>query len=935
MTLLSRQTFAALLIALMSFGTLHAAAPDAPTDVRATLMDMGIIGYGIHISWNLPSSSDDADYFSLYKAVGKENDYSKFSKLKDLDVALLDSLKSPNTAGWSWLVKGLPTGEYSFYLTATNGDGTSGESQIVTIFFRSLPPIHFTTQPPKVGKPNVEYVYDADAQALAGGVVKFEALSLPQGATLDETTGVVKYTATTKGSVGFAIKAYLESDPSVSAVQQWSVMFGDSNVPNDCMVFYGTVKYENGDPVPEGKIFAAEYTAAGGRPNVAFYGRIDQNGNYIIPVKKEATFILDAVGQTFEPEYYQDVTDPMNATTFDVSCGDSIEVNFVVTKKAIKPSIRFTTTPPFKWDPNLEFEYDADAVATNNGAIKYSIQYPQSATIDETTGLVKYTYTPNSSGMVQFKITAYLDSDPNVGAVQQWAVRFGPDSSNNRRECVFFVGTVKDENGNAITEGIVYAQTPASGGILGQKFVGRINQNGAYQIITQKDGVFKLRAEGQTFVPEWYEDQTDMQNATEFNTSCLDTIRVDFVVSPVTMHTVGGMVYAADNNDPVQAKVYAYSTNSNAANVAFTDNTGNWSMDLPEGKTFYFRAEPLTNDFYPEYYDNASSPSQATGVLIDAPKTGIDFSLERKQVYQNGLSGTLLGDNNTGVPGVVAAYKIEARGSILYLRMMGKTVTDSSGNFTISNLEPGDYVVRAILVPQGYAPGYYKENAEAVMLWQDATQIAVSNSGVISGIDIQLRKVNGIRGNHRFHGVVRLRINGAQGGDAIPMEGVFVQLVDNDNNISGHAQTDAAGEFSMEGIAAGSYTLVADLPGYEAYLEEISIDFSGNDSFQRDIEMGAQSTTSVDDPAAVSAFNLSLYPNPATDIVNINIAGLKEMATLRVFNRLGAEVYSQELQVSQSGENVSFNTADLPAGTYYLSVTGANSTTVTMFNIVR
>lgn len=77
------------------------------------------------------------------------------------------------------------------------------------------------------------------------------------------------------------------------------------------------------------------------------------------------------------------------------------------------------------------------------------------------------------------------------------------------------------------------------------------------------------------------------------------------------------------------------------------------------------------------------------------------------------------------------------------------------------------------------------------------------------------------------------------------------------------------------------------------------------------------STTSISD---ASANSVSIYPNPATDVLNVRAEGFN---TVEILNFLGQVVYSSTV----SNSTMHINTADLTAGVYFVRLNGENTIT--------
>jgi len=71
-----------------------------------------------------------------------------------------------------------------------------------------------------------------------------------------------------------------------------------------------------------------------------------------------------------------------------------------------------------------------------------------------------------------------------------------------------------------------------------------------------------------------------------------------------------------------------------------------------------------------------------------------------------------------------------------------------------------------------------------------------------------------------------------------------------------------------------------------------------------------------------NAFSFELYPNPANDIVNIEISTDENILTgkLKIYNFLGTMVYERPVRLEKGNDNISFNISHLPQGLYFVSL---------------
>ncbi len=96
---------------------------------------------------------------------------------------------------------------------------------------------------------------------------------------------------------------------------------------------------------------------------------------------------------------------------------------------------------------------------------------------------------------------------------------------------------------------------------------------------------------------------------------------------------------------------------------------------------------------------------------------------------------------------------------------------------------------------------------------------------------------------------------------------------------------------------------------------------AGISSFSPFAVFDENTTLSVDE--IVARTNISLYPNPATDVINISVQGNSNDMNAEIYNVSGQVVYKAAVQ-----NNSSINISNLPDGMYYIKLNGetANGT---------
>ncbi len=82
--------------------------------------------------------------------------------------------------------------------------------------------------------------------------------------------------------------------------------------------------------------------------------------------------------------------------------------------------------------------------------------------------------------------------------------------------------------------------------------------------------------------------------------------------------------------------------------------------------------------------------------------------------------------------------------------------------------------------------------------------------------------------------------------------------------------------------------------------------------------------------AAASFGSIGAYPNPATDVLNVNITlNNSEKVTVNLVNMLGETVSSQQYTMNSGSNNIQMSTYNLEAGVYLITVTTGESTATT------
>lgn len=598
-----------------------------------------------------------------------------------------------------------------------------------------------------------------------------------------------------------------------------------------------------------------------------------------------------------------------------------------ITTPPIPDLLRFTSLPPKLGSIGVQYSYDADAVSNQaNAIISYSIvEGPENAVIDQVSGLL--TWTPNSSGYFKFKIKA----QSNLGGIafQEWYVKVtGPTG--------IITGVVTDEVTNQPLEDVAvyFLNTNAA-----RHEVVYTNINGVFTKALV-EGNYKIRFYKRGYFPEFYDNKSSIDSADVITVVANTTINLTVALAKVplpTLYNLSGSVLDANGN-PVKSVVTAFIVRDTTFPIinpniiprnmsVITDSLGNYKIRVVGGFEYVVHAKPFSRNYYPEFYDNKRTFQEADRILVNNNVTGINFVLEQKPVYNNGIAG-LVKDFNTGngVEAIVSAFKL-MNGRFKPVKSIR---TDSIGNYLIENLEPGNYIVFAKpRIP--YLPGYYKADSVAFR-WRDADTVVVTENGVVSGIDINLL-TRPDTGFAKIKGKVRTILGE-------PVNGALILAFDLSGNVVAYTNSQSDGSYLFENLTAGEFRLYVESTEYENTAENgsVVVDYGSNSVKSKDLYLSPSSTTGVGNSTTPTSFALMQnYPNPFNPTTTIRFTiPEKVKVTLDVYNLIGQKVatlVNDELNAGQ--HEVKFDGSNLSSGIYLYKIQAGDFVSVKKMLLIK
>jgi protocatechuate 3,4-dioxygenase beta subunit len=629
--------------------------------------------------------------------------------------------------------------------------------------------------------------------------------------------------------------------------------------------------------------------------------------------------------------------------------------------------LMFVSHPPPFARVGVPYVYTAVARSMDTTAvIRYSWDpgNPAGFGIDSVTGVVSWT--PAARGWFEIKI--FAKSDKGETGEQRFVVAVTDGNG-------VIQGTVKDTAGLGIARVVIELFQAADGdtGSLPNfalpgcfSYVTKTDSLGNYRIANIEPGIYKLHATSPTpqYASQWYDGKATAAEANRITIPDSPSVTVaNFILRAGEMHlpfiSVSGTVsdtVLKPLKDAIVGFVRAgFALNSNATAEDFrqmfdlngrdldfrmegfsphvfrtkSDSLGAYKIKLPPG---IYIAFARAQGYAVEFYLDQSSVLTATRLMLKADTTGIDFTLAPlPPVVYGTIQGTVLDTaKGIGVRARIIATRDGWPTPDMYRAPRCYTVdTDSLGVYSLENLLPGSYIVFALPVGN-YAPAFYSTDTSTAW-WRRATRVPV-NGNTVTGIDIYVHEMPArLRGYAGITGQINM-----SDGPASAAAGTIVYATTG-STVAGYGIADETGRYIVFGLAPGTYTVSADLPGTELIgSKSATVSYSSTGApLGAVVDLSLSVVTDVS-PVAERPVEFTLaqnYPNPFNPSTMISYqlptAGHVD---LRVYDILGREVAVLVNGVQTSGtHSVTFNASSLASGVYmYRLTTGSMTATKKM-----
>ena len=327
----------------------------------------------------------------------------------------------------------------------------------------------------------------------------------------------------------------------------------------------------------------------------------------------------------------------------------------------------------------------------------------------------------------------------------------------------------------------------------------RTNTFGYYEFISLPAGNYKMWTQRNNYYQEYYENKfTEAAAAVIELVTGVPKTGYNFVIG------LGGSIAGEVKNETgtlyTSGTVYAYYSGDTTNYIANTsiNASGEYLIEHLRPGTYYVRANANGVNVY---YNNAYSLGSASQVTVvdEAVTNNIDFVIP-EIIERGSISGTIT--NQDGSP--FASTSVYGKG-VDGTSANSNGYTNSSGEYTMSNIQPGSYVVYVSEtdIPNYYYGGTYDENA--------ATRVEITPGLDVTNIDIQTADKH----YSNVYGTVE-NVTGD------PIDNATVYL--NATNSSYNTTTGPDGAFAFTDVfPSDSYSIQAQKTGYYTTINSLIV----------------------------------------------------------------------------------------------------------------
>jgi PKD repeat protein len=387
------------------------------------------------------------------------------------------------------------------------------------------------------------------------------------------------------------------------------------------------------------------------------------------------------------------------------------------------------------------------------------------------------------------------------------------------------------------------------------------------------------------------------------------------IVIPDSMNCSAAFSYMADSSSQVVNQFSFYDESS-----GYPDN---WVWDFGDGSVSHEQNPVHVYQENGQYEVCLNSWNSSFPTCVDE----ICMSIQTPEYYKLG-GQAFLGSSPINNPypdgdtGIAVLYRQRTDMSLV---AVDTNIFYEHGYYWFSDMMELQYVIKVGLTEgsahyEEVVPSYYP----TMMLWTDASSLMLDDDEFEAHISLmQISELSpgpgSIKG--RIMHDSRWDLAVAQGFVDVP-----VILTDMGSQPLKWTRASSNGTFSLSGIPYGSYKVYADLTGMYSQPETVILSDGTPFADSVFIEMSPEPLLGISEPDQPSFNILSLYPNPAKDIIKLDISAEEGNAlNVMVYNQLGQQLNSESHMLYKGNNTLDINISDLPEGIYFVRLQAANS----------
>ncbi|MGC8748173.1 MAG: T9SS type A sorting domain-containing protein [Candidatus Kapaibacteriota bacterium] len=619
------------------------------------------------------------------------------------------------------------------------------------------------------------------------------------------------------------------------------------------------------------------------------------------------------------------------------------------------PYVRIISQPPTSAVVGEQISYQVIAESNIRCPINYKlVSYElldnmNEPKIDSETGL--FTWTPNKVGQFYIVIIAHLSCDTNVFDHQKFVINVN-ESNHEHKNCAHVVGTAKFEDDDTpVPFGSVNAWKLDAKDMQTNTVFKTYIKHGSFEFYLP-NGTYVFEFNGEQFEHKFFINATRFAEAARIKLECNDDQQNEYPVevflkrkTQPLVFNVSGYVKSSKDQTPIPAVVefipveflfhpdrkLNYGTITNF--ITKTDSEGNFQILLPNSFTFIAHAIPTKNNqhFRDQYYYLSNSPFLADIIELDGDRNDINFLLDPIEQVENSFTGITIDKDRNPIQSRVIAIMVRPKPGTQtpqphYSRLVE---TNENGQFTFTNLPPGEYVLLSIPKDNQYAPGYYKMNDFATLKWKDATIIAVDDVMIQIIYEIKHRNRSGWKGLVCFEGQVIDITKNIKVGDRPECNDIYVDealvcAIDEYGELIDYCITDANGKFTLESLPSSTFKVVVSKVGYKEYETVVNADYESNYYFNNTIYI-MQEVSGVTEE---NKFTIRQTEHNLIIAFENNIV-LNQIVIFDVFGN------SYNAKFVAENNLVTVDISNLPSGIYFLQLNNGKQFLSSKFLVVR